>query len=83
MDVLCHKNVRGDVKALKELYRVLDEDGVLLLNVPAYNFLISRHDKAASVRQRYTKKELRRKVEKAGFLLRRLLIEILFFSHSQ
>lgn len=72
MDVLCHKGVKDDIKTLKELYRVLDEDGVLLLNLPAYNFLISRHDEAAYARQRYTKKELRRKMGKVGFCVEKI-----------
>lgn len=72
MDVLCHKGVKNDIETIKELYRVLDKEGLLFLNLPAYNFLQSRHDEAAYVRQRYTKKELREKIEKTGFVIEKI-----------
>jgi len=67
LDVLYHRKVENDTKALKELYRVVKNNGILILNLPAYNFLRSRHDEAIHTRHRYLKSEVRRKVEKTGF----------------
>ena len=67
LDVLYHKNIEDDVKALKELCRVMNNDGRLLLNLPAYNFLRSRHDEAVHTKRRYTVKSLKLKLEEAGF----------------
>lgn len=67
LDVLYHMNVTDDVDTLKEINRVIDKKGVLLLHLPAYNFLRSRHDEAVHTKRRYTVKELKQKVEVAGF----------------
>jgi SAM-dependent methyltransferase len=72
LGVLYHKDVKNDLKTLEELYRVVDENGILLLTLPAYNFLRSRHDKAVHTRHRYTIKELKEKVKKAGFRIERI-----------
>lgn len=67
LDVLYHLQVSDDLKTLKEMYRVTAQNGILLLNLPAYDFLKSMHDKMIHTRQRYTLRDLRDKVEKAGF----------------
>lgn len=72
LDVLYHINVKDDLKTLEELYRVIDKNGILLLNLPAYNFLRSRHDEAIHTKRRYTIKDLKEKVEKAGFRIERI-----------
>ncbi len=72
LDVLYHLKVSDDFRALREIYRVTDEDGVLLLNLPAYDFLKSTHDKMIHTKQRYTLRNLKAKVEKAGFIIERV-----------
>jgi SAM-dependent methyltransferase len=67
LDVLYHMQVEDDLTALKELYRVLKDRGILILNLPAYNFLRSRHDEAIHTSHRDLRSEVRKKVEKAGF----------------
>jgi SAM-dependent methyltransferase len=72
LDVLYHLDVSDDVKALKEFYRVIDQGGMLIMNLPAYNFLQSSHDKMNYTRHRYTSREVRQKVEAAGFTIERI-----------
>jgi SAM-dependent methyltransferase len=72
LDVLYHAAVDNDISALEELYHAIKQDGVLILNLPAYNFLQSQHDKAVHTRQRYTVKELSEKVKKAGFRIEKI-----------
>ena len=72
LDVLYHIKVENDLKALEELYGITNKDGILVLNLPAYNFLRSRHDETIHTRHRYTLKELEEKVEKAGFRVERI-----------
>ena len=72
LDVLYHKNVRNDFETLKEIHRVMNQNGVLLLNLPAYNFLRSRHDEAVHTKHRYTIRDLKGKVEKAGFEIEKI-----------
>lgn len=71
-DVIYHLDVADDVAALKEFYRVLRPGGVLLLRVPAYDRLRGAHDRVVHTRHRYTRSELRRKLECAGFAVERL-----------
>ncbi len=67
LDVLCNIEEKDNKIALEEFYRVLEEGGILVLNLPAYNFLQSRHDRAVHIKHRFVRKELKKKLESAGF----------------
>jgi ubiquinone/menaquinone biosynthesis C-methylase UbiE len=71
-DVLYHKGVANDQQALKEFHRVLKPDGIIVLNLPAFEFLRSSHDRAIHTDRRYTKRQLRSMVEAAGFKIQKL-----------
>lgn len=64
-DVLEH--VEDDEKALFELKDKLKKEGYVFLTVPAYNFLWSNHDEEFHHKRRYTKKQLEKMLESAGF----------------
>ncbi len=64
-DVLEH--VHDDVGLIKEFYRILKPNGLLLLTVPAYQWLWGGEDEVSKHVRRYTKSELRRKMNAAGF----------------
>ncbi|MGH7799255.1 MAG: methyltransferase domain-containing protein [Thermodesulfobacteriota bacterium] len=72
IDILYHAQVDDDVKALQEYRRILKASGRLILNLPAYEFLRSEHDKAIHTGIRYSKVELIRKLELAGFKIQRI-----------
>jgi SAM-dependent methyltransferase len=65
-DVLCHAGVEEDV-ALAQFHRCLDDDGVLVLSLPAYRWMMSRHDLAVSNIRRYTRSGVHRLLQAAGF----------------
>jgi SAM-dependent methyltransferase len=60
--------LEDDWAALRELHRVLRPEGVLVVNVPAYQWLWSYHDEAVRGRRRYGHGELREKMARAGFV---------------
>lgn len=72
LDTLYHAWIDDDVKSLEEFYRVLNKNGKLLLNLPAYNFLRSKHDEAVYTKHRYTIKDTRHRVKKAGFEIEKI-----------
>jgi SAM-dependent methyltransferase len=76
LDTLEH--VPDDRLALKEIHRVLRPGGVVILNVPAYSWLWGPHDTALHHFRRYSREELREKVEEAGFSIERLSSGVFF-----
>jgi len=68
-DVLYHENIRP-YDCLSECFRILKPQGHLLINVSAYNWMQSAHDKQVHTRERYTSKLCRQQLLQAGFQLR-------------
>lgn len=65
LDVLEH--IEKDADALYALYPRLKLGGWLLVTVPAFNYLWSKHDEIHHHKRRYTIKELQINVSAAGF----------------
>jgi len=65
-DVLCHGGVNEHV-ALRQFHRCLAKDGWLILNLPAYRWMLSRHDAAVHNVRRYTMDSIRSLLHSAGF----------------
>lgn len=66
MDVLYIQGI-DERAALQEIYRILKPGGILLVNLPAFEFLRGKHDRAVHTRHRYTKKELAKSLNDEGF----------------
>ena len=64
MDVLEH--VDADVELLRQYTKHFDNDGQVLISVPAFQYLWSGHDVFLGHRRRYTHKSLLETVDKAG-----------------
>jgi SAM-dependent methyltransferase len=67
-DVLCHRNV-DEQGALRQFRRCLAESGWLILNLPAYGWMLSGHDAAVHNTRRYTSAKLTHLLKTSGFRL--------------
>ena|ERR1700675_1549246 len=70
-DVLSDANVNAD-QALAEARRVLKTGGVLVVNVPAFEWLRGVHDAAVHTIRRYRRPELEGLLRRHGFAARRV-----------
>ena len=70
LDVIEH--VDADEAILREAHRVLRPQGTLAITTPAFQWLWSYNDVLNGHKHRYTPHELRERVERAGFRIRRL-----------
>ena len=75
-DVLEH--IENDEKALAEINIALKKRGYLILTVPAYKFLWSRHDEASHHKRRYSKLELVTRLEQSGFAVEKVSYYMFF-----
>jgi SAM-dependent methyltransferase len=66
-DVLVHGGV-DQKKALENFHRCLQHEGILVLNLPAYPWLFSGHDRAVHNVRRFTSKDIRELLMAAGFV---------------
>jgi SAM-dependent methyltransferase len=69
IDVLCHRGVRKEA-ALSEAFRCLAPGGVLILQVPAFDWLRSEHDDAVWTDRRFRRGEAETLLAGAGFAVR-------------
>ncbi|AHB40332.1 TPA: class I SAM-dependent methyltransferase [candidate division WWE3 bacterium] len=65
LDVLEH--VQDDVLVMQKIRKMLTDDGLFFVNVPAHKFLWSEHDEALEHKRRYHRVELTKKLSDAGF----------------
>ena len=71
-EVVYHLGVANDAAALREIRRVLKPGGMLLLRVPAHDWLRGEHDRLVHTRHRYSRTEVASKLEAAGFEVEQL-----------
>jgi SAM-dependent methyltransferase len=61
------EHILDDVRVLEEIYQKLNVNGIIIIFVPAFQFLMSTMDEQVGHVRRYSKKELKSKVLKSGF----------------
>lgn len=63
------EHVKNDEFVFEQLYRMLKKNGTIILLVPSYKFLYNHIDLAIGHERRYTKKELKTKIDKYQFII--------------
>lgn len=71
LDVLYHEGVEQE-EAMQEFRRVLRPDGLLVMNLPAFECLRGQHDIAVKNARRYTPPGVRELHERNGFAMERI-----------
>ncbi|MDO8638632.1 MAG: class I SAM-dependent methyltransferase [Candidatus Daviesbacteria bacterium] len=61
------EHIKGDEKALKNLYYLLNKGGILVLLVPAHDFLFGEIDRSIGHYRRYNKERLSKQMTQIGF----------------
>ena len=69
-EVIC--NIADDQATFAEIARVLKPGGRLIVQVPAYQWLWGKHDVAVGHQRRYSARDLRDKISRAGMSIERL-----------
>jgi len=72
VDVLYHRRVGDDARALAELARVCRPGGAVVLWLPAYDWMRSSHDEVVHTARRYTRKRVRELARGAALRVERL-----------
>lgn len=86
LDVLYHSAIKDDKAILNKFYDALKEEGLLILNLPAFEYLKRSHDVVVHTKKRYRKKAFESELKEAGFSILRssyrmpLLYFIILFS---
>jgi len=70
LDVIEHIDNDGGI--LRQTYELTKPDGHILVTVPAYQFLWSRHDDLNHHKRRYTRSRLQHLLETGGFIVEKL-----------
>ncbi len=65
-DVLYERAVTDDLAALSEMHRVLRSGGIVLLRVPAYDWLRGHHDRVTHTARRYTTGRIEQLLRRSG-----------------
>jgi len=67
IDVLYHANIGDERAVLEKLHAALKPGGTFILQVPAYEWLRSDHDRAVHTRKRYLRTEVVAMLRDSGF----------------
>lgn len=67
IDVICHRSIKADIAVYREFHRLLKKDGIILIKLPAFNWLYGSHDKTVMTKHRYTLSEVKTTLQEAGF----------------
>lgn len=72
LDVFCHREIRDNKAALKEVVRTLRSGGRIILSEPAFKFLYGPHDESQHCKQRFSSAEVKELMTSCGLKIEKL-----------
>lgn len=72
LDVLYHETIADVDGVIKNFYEALNPNGILILNLPAFNLLKREHDNVVGGARRFRKSSFSKILIKNGFIITRL-----------
>jgi SAM-dependent methyltransferase len=69
LDVLYHSGIRNDLELVEKFYHSLKNDGILIINLPAFEYLKRSHDIVVHTQKRYRKKAFVKELKETGFFI--------------
>ena len=67
LDVLYHSAIRDDLAVVEKFFHTLKKDGILIINLPAFEYLKRPHDIVVHTKKRYRKKSFVNELKEIGF----------------
>lgn len=67
IDVLYHRGIQDEAAVVRKFYDTLKPGGILIINLPAFEYLRRSHDITVHTRKRYRKKEFVNELKEIGF----------------
>lgn len=67
LDVLYHKTIKSVDAVIASFYQALNSNGILIMNLPAFNLLKRLHDKVVGGDKRFRKNEVENMLRQRGF----------------
>lgn len=67
LDVLYHEGINDEVAVVKNFHHSLKTGGILVINLPAFEYLKRPHDIVVHTRKRYRKSEFTKELKVIGF----------------
>ncbi|AUP81066.1 class I SAM-dependent methyltransferase [Flavivirga eckloniae] len=67
LDVLYHESIIDEKIILKRMYNGLKDNGILILNLPAFNHLKREHDICVQTKKRFTRKPTNKTLKQLNF----------------
>ena len=67
LDVLYHSAIQNDLAVVEKFYYTLKDEGILIINLPAFEYLKRSHDIVVHTKKRYRKKAFENDLKESGF----------------
>jgi 2-polyprenyl-3-methyl-5-hydroxy-6-metoxy-1,4-benzoquinol methylase len=69
LDVLYHSAIQNDLAVVEKFYHTLKNNGILIINLPAFEYLKRSHDIVVHTKKRYRKNAFTQELKEIGFTI--------------